>query len=334
MQFQLKEINRDGWNEYWCKIAPSPLVQSWEYGAAKASSSNWQPYRYVFADEKDEVIAAAQIFVRDIPILGKIARINRGPLIIGNKDSVQTREISNNIYRTLLKSALKKRWHILIVSPEIEYSNQKAIDIFDIKFFKNYLGYWGSSLLDLNASVEQLKTNLKGKWRNCLMKSLRSDVTIIKERLTRENLGLITRFYENAQAAKNFKGISSILLKTLCEEQNQNFGLHAFFAYANSNKELIGILLIAQHGTTSTYWLGNTTAEGRKYNVNYSMLWSAILDAKKNGCEYFDTGGISSKTPEGIKKFKQGINGLEYKLANGFVTIPKLDSIYKLILKQ
>ena len=31
----------------------------------------------------------------------------------------------------------------------------------------------------------------------------------------------------------------------------------------------------------------------RKLNVNYTLLWEAIMNAKNRGCKWFDIGGLS-----------------------------------------
>ena len=56
------------------------------------------------------------------------------------------------------------------------------------------------------------------------------------------------------------------------------------------------------------------------------MLWESILNAKENGCRWFDIGGLSEDTPSGIAHFKKGINAEMYSLIGewrGFY-LPKL----------
>ena len=79
------------------------------------------------------------------------------------------------------------------------------------------------------------------------------------------------------------------------------------------------MLVSVIHGTTATYLIGNISNEGRKSNINYKMLWAAIIHAKQTGCQYFDLGGINKNTPKGISHFKSGLRGNNYNLINGFV---------------
>ena len=48
--------------------------------------------------------------------------------------------------------------------------------------------------------------------------------------------------------------------------------------------------------------------------ANSVLLWQAILHAKHTARNWLDIGGLSKATPEGIAKFKQGLNAIPYQL--------------------
>jgi lipid II:glycine glycyltransferase (peptidoglycan interpeptide bridge formation enzyme) len=65
------------------------------------------------------------------------------------------------------------------------------------------------------------------------------------------------------------------------------------------------------------------------------LLWEAILHAKKDGCEWFDIGGLNETTPKGIAHFKQGLNSELYSLVGEwryFFMAPKHYNIDIIIL--
>ena len=84
-------------------------------------------------------------------------------------------------------------------------------------------------------------------------------------------------------------------------------------SFCNENENL-GSLFSIQHGKTATYLIGISNDKGRKLNINYLLLWKAIISAKENKCLWFDLGGINANTPKGIKHFKEGTNGIFYQL--------------------
>ena len=72
--------------------------------------------------------------------------------------------------------------------------------------------------------------------------------------------------------------------------------------------------MIVGHGDTCTYLVGWTPEPGRQLQANYFLLWNALLHFKELGYRYFDLGGLSARTTEGIAHFKRGMNGAEYSL--------------------
>ena len=75
------------------------------------------------------------------------------------------------------------------------------------------------------------------------------------------------------------------------------------------------MLVSVRHGDVSTYLIGLTNKKGRDYQVNYVLLWRAMLNAKDEGSAWFDIGGMDSSTPKGIKHFKSGLNADLYSLS-------------------
>ena len=93
-------------------------------------------------------------------------------------------------------------------------------------------------------------------------------------------------------------------------ENNGLLGLKIYQAYTlkepEKNLGSIGILFFKQK---ALYLFGFTNDIGKKYQANTLLLWHAIIDSKKKGLKEFDLGGFNKKTSNGIKKFKEGLNG-------------------------
>ena len=106
--------------------------------------------------------------------------------------------------------------------------------------------------------------------------------------------------------------------------QGPQWKVNVYTTKANSeyiqdqDNELDGMLVSVTHGDTATYLIGYTNSTGRKNNANYLMLWQAIVDAKEEGVEFFDLGGLNDNTPEGIARFKKGLQGKHYDLVGEY----------------
>ena len=76
-------------------------------------------------------------------------------------------------------------------------------------------------------------------------------------------------------------------------------------ASSNDMEEPLGILVSVKFGDTTIYLIGVTNNKGKKFQANYVLLWEAILEAQRNGCKWFDIGGLNKTTPKGISHFKK-----------------------------
>ena len=77
-------------------------------------------------------------------------------------------------------------------------------------------------------------------------------------------------------------------------------------------QRLLGAVIVCRSGNVAEYLLGITNSHGRLLQCNSLLLWESLLWAHRNGCHRFDLGGINAATPQGIARFKRGLNSIEY----------------------
>jgi lipid II:glycine glycyltransferase (peptidoglycan interpeptide bridge formation enzyme) len=320
--FVIREVERKEWDDLWSKVDNNNLLQSWEYGEAKRLSESWTPSRYVFENIDGEQVAIVQVLARTLPLIGGIARVNRGPLFLSKKIK-ESPSIYLEILRSLLALKKIKRWWFFFIAPEI---NKDQIEGFDLRCLGLKLrkaSPWGSTILDLTPGVDDLKKNLNGKWRNLLRKSQKSGLSVRQINGKHREFESLIVMYEDMQKDKGFSGMPSELLRELGRLNDSIWSLSAYVGELTESEEateeIAGMLISIRHGNTATYLIGHTGYASRKTNVNYLLLWQAILDAKSDGCQFFDLGGLNSNTPKGVAHFKRGLSGAEYELCGEFI---------------
>ena len=117
-QFKVKEI-RDyaEWTNLWKQVTFANLMQSWEYGEAKRVQK-WKPFRYLISDEDNNPIAMFQVLYKGLPLIGGVARINRGPIYFQDFiDNPFENKIISKIFTTIKILAKQKRWWYVSFSP-------------------------------------------------------------------------------------------------------------------------------------------------------------------------------------------------------------------------
>ncbi len=316
-QWQVRALSLDQWEEHWQHCPKANLLQSWQYGTAKEETEGWKARRFLISDEAGQPVALTQLLTRGLPILGGIARLNRGPLLLTNLSEDASMSVSLTALGALLREARRQRWWMVQVAPELPDTHAVCVGLQSLGFRKLPGVAWASGRLALGVDEQTLLMGLKGKWRNCLRKGEKLGVTVTDHECNGEELDLLISSYSSLQQSKGFDGLSERLLRGMARPRGANWQFRLFIARGAGvvpAEEPLGVLVAIRHGDTATYLIGSTNEQGRQMQANSVLLWQAILHAKRSGCAWFDIGGLSAATPKGVAEFKQGLNAVPYEL--------------------
>ena len=330
--FTIKESEFHEWQSHIEKCQKINILQYWQYGEAKEQSSNWKAKRFIISDDEGKVVAITQLLTRTFPIIGGIARMNRGPLLLGSLNHEMAENIALNVVTALLKEAKRRRWWLIQIAPEILDGESARQYLQGNGLKKIPITHSASGLLSLESNEDALMKSLKGKWRNCLRKGLKLGVSITKKEGNSDELVTLLKSYHNLQNDQGFSGLPDDLITALAQQEGKNWQFTLYIANNELNQninESIGMLVAVRHGDTVTYMIGYTNDVGRKFQANYVLLWSAILHSKEIGCKWFDIGGLNTSTPQGIAHFKQGVNSELYSLIGEWrgLTLPWIGNV-------
>lgn len=315
--FHLKEVSLDQWDIHWMHMPKANLLQSWQYGAAKEQAEGWRALRFLVSDSSGNPFALVQMLTRSLPLLGGIARLNRGPLLLEELPEDQTIESVLGVLRVLLREARRRRWWVVQIAPELPDTEKVIIGLMQTGLRRRPEPAWASGRLALGVDEESLLMGFNGKWRNCLRKGERLGVEVSRHEGTGTEQDLLVRSYSDLQRSKGFVGLPEALLRSLAVQQGKSWQFDLFIARATgapASDEPIGVLVTVRHGDSATYLIGSTNYQGRQMQANSVLLWHAILHSKRSGCDWFDIGGLSDITPKGVAAFKKGVNAAPYTL--------------------
>ena len=315
--YLVKEVNYSDWKENLQNCQKINMLQCWQYGDAKVETSKWNVVRFLIMNEDGNAVALAQALFMTLPLIGGIARMNRGPLLIKQSESGQDSKDIINIITALFDEFKKKRWWLVQIAPEMNDSELAAKLLKNLGLKKLAITPYASGLLDLKKDEKKLLMGLKKKWRYCLRKGKDLGLTVSTIVGNSEELEILLSSYKALQKDNGFVGIADSLVISLANQVAEDWQFTLFIANQKDSsdvKDYLGMLVSIHHGDTSTYLIGITSDEGRDLQVNYMLLWQAILYAKNNGCMWFDIGGLDATTPIGIAHFKKGVQSDPYCL--------------------
>ena len=315
--YSVTEVAYQEWTDRLQDCEHVNLVQSWQYGVAKELAEKWRAVRFLIRDDQGRAVALAQFLARELPFLGGAARMNRGPLLLGRIEPDQREVVALAVLAALVGECRRRRWWMIQVAPEIQHSESAVEALASLKLRRLPTAPAASGLVSLERDDDQLLMELNGKWRNCLRKGLRSEVSVACCEGNSPELGQLLPRYRQLQEEKGFGGIPDGIILALAAQMGAAWGFTLFVAGqggADGVDGSIGMLVSVRHGDTSTYLIGSTNETGRRLQANYVLLWRAMQHAKNLGCRWFDIGGLNATTPQGIAHFKQGINAIPYTL--------------------
>ena len=70
VNMKIRDFGQEEWNDVVSAFDDLSLMQTWEYGEAKAKIGPWKVWRAVFCQD-DEVVGAAQATIHTIPFLNR-----------------------------------------------------------------------------------------------------------------------------------------------------------------------------------------------------------------------------------------------------------------------
>jgi len=198
----------------------------------------------------------------------------------------------------------------------VSLSEKMGIDIIDVPpsnaVFNTYPDgskfiEFGTYVLDLNKSEEELFAGLHQKHRNVVKKAMKDGV-IIKQGAVflGECYKLIKDTYK--RQGKGFIDFDEF------KSMHDSLGDNVNFYVAVKDDVLQGCAILLWNTNNSSYYLyGGSIGKPYTGAVNY-LHWQAILDMKKRGVRYYDFFGARIDPPkdskyEGIQRFKSRFGG-------------------------
>ena len=320
LQWQAKVLSHEEWEVYWPRCPMVNLLQSYQYGEAKKQAEGWKPCRLLIVNENESPIALVQVLTRVWPLLGGVARLNRGPLLfVGDSLEYQV-SVKMAVMQVIAKEAQRKRWWLFQVAPELPDVESAVSGLQALGFKKLPAPVWESGLISLDVDEKALLMGLNGKWRNSMRKGVKLGITVTHQKCNDKTILLLMQSYAELQNNQGFSGMSEKLIRALAKQKGSKWQFNIFIAHDSNTMESfdgdnpLGMVVTIRSGDTAIYLIGTSNDRGRSMQANSVLLWEAILHAKRSACCWFDIGGLSDTTPKGVAAFKRGLNASPYKL--------------------
>jgi hypothetical protein len=271
--------SRDAWEELYPEGGPLPLVQSWEWGEAKAQLGT------------------------------RVLRLTQGRL------GVQLMRRRHFAWApgapigtpVVTHGALDQLAHQLrtplVVSPHHAIAEASAVRS------RRYLP--GTVIVPLHRSMGAIRAELHKRWRNALSKAERADLQI--------QAGSPRELYRLLEPLAERKGFEVPYSRPFIECLKAELGSGFRIRLAVSGERPVAAWAETAVGGTVTYLLGASQDEGRTTNASYLLAWEAIERALSEELHFIDLGGAEPEAKTGPALFKKGMGGAVVRFPGTYI---------------
>lgn len=316
------EIDRatsEEWSHMLEQFDDANLYQTYSYGRVRWGAKNLS---HLVLKRDGEVRAMAQLRIfRPTRFKFGMAYLRWGP-VWERSGRPPDAAVAMQVARCLEQEYAGNRKLFLHVLPNafIGSSRSAAIESAFAQFTRESVvrdNTYRTFVVDLSASLRDLRSRLQRKWRNQLTRSEANNLKIIHGSGPDE-FQKFALIYMEMRKRKAFKTKVDIGEFWRIQENLPNSQRMHVFICERKGTPVAGLVTSAM-GASAIYLLGATSAEGLNSKGSYLLQWALIHWLKENGVRWYDLGGIDPERNPGVYHFKRGLSGVDVCQINPFV---------------
>lgn len=317
MNFYIQKLDERSWIEEAQKFNDYSYTHFWKYSEKSAERIKAFSENISIVDSDGNILALANIRIRLIPFgLGGVAYVSDGPMVDkGQKYIDSTLKI---VLSVLKEEYVEKRGLVLRISQrhKIDTLCDEETQVYKNNAFYKFEFTNSTMLIDLEQELDGIRKGLHQKWRNILNKSEKQDIKIIAG-YDDQLFSDFSSLFKNLINKKNFKvDMDDNFFASIQKVSDIKEKFQLVIAYKDETP--ISGHLSSICGDTSVYILGATNSIGRNLGAAYLLQWYVINESKKQGCRWYDLGGVDKELNPDVYRFKQRMGGVETKRGNVF----------------
>jgi peptidoglycan pentaglycine glycine transferase (the first glycine) len=275
------ELRNADWDAF-VDVAPGGGHTQSSVWAQVKSQTGWRTSR-VIARRDGEIVAGAQLLLNDLPLVGPVAYVPRGPLsVAGHDDAVE------RVLESIDDLAARER----IIQLKLQPPADRA-DVVPLLLERGYVesdlevAPFATLRVDVQRPPEEILADMRKGHRSNVRKSERKGVTT-RVASTDADFEL---FIELARATSQRQGFPLYPVEYY-ETIWREFGERSRIQFAeHEGRTIAGILLIAVSDTTA-YKVGGWSGERTNIHPNELNHFKAMEWARERGCRWYDFEGI------------------------------------------
>lgn len=310
----IKEIdNIDEWDGFVIQQKEHSFLHSWAWGEVQRKTEEKIIRVGVY---EEGVLISVALIIGVFAKRGSFLFIPHGPIL---KDGVNKVKVLSFLSDFFVKKAKELDVLFVRVSFLLEDSTENRNIIKNMKIkYRNapiYMHAENTWVLPIEKDENDLLMGMRKTTRNLIRRAEKEGV-LVKEGSTEENVDSFMKLYLDTVKKHRFTPFSKHFIQTEINEFGsiKNKGVGAKLYVAHWNNEVLSSAIVIHYGDSAYYHHGANSSKHIKIPSSYALQWKAIVDAKKEGKQFYNFWGITKSTKSkhpwaGLTKFKKGFGG-------------------------
>ncbi|RMF38910.1 MAG: GNAT family N-acetyltransferase [Alphaproteobacteria bacterium] len=314
MQCQIEWDGLDGpeWDRRFARLRRANLLQSRAYAEAVCPAQGQRPRRGAIRIDGE---LAGLVQIQEAALLRRLIHaliLDRGPLWFEGFGAAEHARAFFAAFTRAFPARAGRRRRVIPELPRRQA--HAALEGLDLAALPGHLPYQ-TIWLDLTPEPAEIRTRLRGKWRNALNRAERAGIEVVWDWSGAALMPLMAHYMRD-RAEKRYPGPEPAVIAALARRFVPEGGMG--IATAVHDGLPLGQILVFCHGRSATYQIGWTGEAGRRLAASHLLLWNAIETLRRRGIADFDLGGVNDEGAAGVKKFKMGLSGELVELAGQY----------------
>jgi len=308
------------WNNTLSTLPYAHILQSWEWGEFKRTTTGWQPTRLAFQRE-GKVVAMASVLIRSVGPL-RVIYIPKGPAL-NYADSDLVADVLDH-----LQALARRKWAVwLKIDPDVIAATgvpdeeddspnpngeriRKTLQERGWQFSADQVQFRNTIAIDLTEDEDDILMAMSGNTRRKVRTAYKKDVSI--RAVGVDEIDTLYKLYRITGQRDDFLIRPPDYYERAWKDFLQAGLAHALVAEYEDTP--IAHVILFHFGQKCWYFYGASSNQERNRMPNYALQWEAIKWAKAQGYTTYDMWGAPDAFNEndsmwGVYQFKRGFRG-------------------------
>ncbi len=273
--------------------------------------------RYLVITRDGKPIAVANLRTRRYPLLGAVALISNGPVLLRQPDHWM--DDLGLFARVIVRVAENEELSEVLIDPPVSWALM-GIDpgVCLPRFLPDATcAPYRSIVLDLEDSEDRIRSRFHPKWRRDLARGEGEGFVVTRSERP-EDIALLEPLLQALSQRKSFSinhDVQFFGAAAAQAERGERIAVHL----VRRGDTIVSGHIGAYSGDTATYLLGASTSEGLTDRAAYVAQWAAIQFAREVGSRWYDTGGVDPDRNPDVYRFKKRMGGQDVEASRRLV---------------